>query len=109
MSQTTTKRTLKFYSKEENAFITAYAKSKEPVREEFLQKFCVDNNRPMKSVMFKIYNLRKKMKQYKATSPKGNVVKDNSVAKISKGEFKIPVNNWNITNEDGQMFLNIKF
>ncbi len=109
MSKTTKKRTLKFYSKEENAFITAYAKSKEPVREELLQKFCVDNNRPMKSVMFKIYDLRKKMKQYKTTSPKASVVKDKSVAKISKGEFKIPVNNWNITNEDGKMFLNIKF
>ena len=99
---------LKFYTTEELSFIEAYAKSKEPVKEELLQKFCVDNNRPMNSVIFKIYDLRKKMRQNKATSPKANV-KDTSVAKISKGEFKIPVNNWNITNEDGQMFLNIKF
>jgi hypothetical protein len=100
---------LRFYSAEENEFITSYAKSKEPVKEELLQKFCVDNNRPMNSVMFKIYDLRKKMRGNKTTSPKADLVKDSSVAKISKNEFKIPVNNWTITNENGQMFLNIKF
>ena len=100
---------VRFYSAEENAFIANYAKSNQPVKEELLQKFCVDNNRPVNSVIFKIYDLRKKMKQNKTTSPKANVVKDNSVAKMSKGQFKIPVNNWNITNEDGQMYLNIKF
>lgn len=102
-------RKLRFYSAEENAFIANYAKSNQPVKEELLQKFCVDNNRPINSVMFKIYDLRKKMKQNKTTSPKANVVKDSSVAKMSKGQFKIPVNNWNISNEDGQMYLNIKF
>jgi hypothetical protein len=102
---------VRFYSAEENAFIKNYAKSNQPVKEELLQKFCVDNNRPVNSVIFKIYDLRKKMKQNKTNSPfpKANVVKDNSVAKMSKNEFKIPVNNWNITNENGQMFLNIKF
>lgn len=49
------------------------------------------------------------MKENKTTSPKTYIVKDKSIAKISKGQFKIPVNNWNITNENGQMYLNIKF
>jgi hypothetical protein len=103
------KKTIRFYSKEENAFFRNYAKSKEPVREELLQKFCVDNNRPISSVMFKIYDLRKKMKQNKTSSPKANVVKDKSIAKMSKGEFKIPVNNWTMTNEDGKLYLVVKF
>jgi hypothetical protein len=102
-------RTLKFYSAQENAFIQNYAKSKEPVKGKILEKFCIDNNRPIHSVSCKIYDLRKKMKGNKTISPKATIVKDKSIAKISKGEFKIPVNNWNITNEDGQMYLKIKF
>lgn len=103
------KRTLRFYSKEENAFIQNYAKSNNPVREDLLATFCKTHNRPVKSVMFKIYDLRKKLKNQTTSKAKLSLVKDNSVAKLSKGEFKIPVNNWNITNENGQMYLNIKF
>lgn len=102
-------RKLRFYSAQENAFIQNYVKSKEPVKGEILEKFCVDNNRSIHSVSCKIYDLRKKMKENKTISPKAYIVKDKSIAKISKGQFKIPVNNWNITNENGQMYLNIKF
>jgi len=100
---------LRFYSAKENAFVQNYAKSEEPIKPELLQKFCVDNSRPVGSVINKIYSLRKKIRGNKTISPKANIVKDKSIARISKGEFKIPVNNWNITNEDGQMYLNIKF
>lgn len=100
---------LKFYSVEENAFILNYAASAEPVREELLQKFCVDNDRPVSSVMCKIYYLRRELKKNKNSPLTASIIRDNSIAKMSKGEFKIPVNNWNISNENGQMYLNIKF
>ena len=104
---------LRFYSAEENAFITNYAKSNQPVKEEYLQAFCVQNNRPMNSVIFKIYETRKKLgiknpKSVKEKNIKANVVRDNS-AKMSKGEFKIPVNNWTMTNENGQLYFVVKF
>jgi hypothetical protein len=100
---------LRFYSKEENAFIENYAKSNEPVREENLMHFCHKNKRPVNSVMFKIYDVRKKLKNQTTNKATASLVKDNKTAKMSKSEFKIPVNNWTVTNENGQMYLNIKF
>ena len=49
-------RKLRFYSAQENAFIQNYVKSKEPVKGEILEKFCVDNNRSIHSVSCKIYD-----------------------------------------------------
>ena len=109
-------KTLKFYTKEELSLLQSYAASKAPVNRGLLQQFCKDNNRSFHSATLKVYELRKKLgiensrpPRNKTVFPKATVVKDKSVAKMSKGEFKIPVNNWNISNEDGQMYLNIKF
>jgi len=112
-------KTLKFYTEHEMSILRDFAASKAAVNNKLIGQFCKDYNRSEHSVTCKVYELRKKLGiensrpprliKNKKTSPKANVVKDSSIAKISKGEFKIPVTNWNITNEDGQMFLNIKF
>jgi hypothetical protein len=110
------KKKLKFYTEEEMSILNEFAKSRVPVNKKLLGEYCKKYDRSLHSVSFKVYDLRKKLGiestrplKNKTVIPKANVVKDSSIAKISKGEFKIPVNNWNITNEDGQMFLNIKF
>ncbi len=109
-------KTLRFYTQEEKTLLQQFAESKLPVNKKLLGQFCKDNKRSFHSAMLKVYEYRKKLgiensrsPRVKKTTPTVNVVKDNSVAKISKGEFKIPVNNWNITNENGQMYLTIKF
>ena len=107
---------LKFYTEEEMSILNEFAKSRVPVNKKLLGEYCKKYDRSFHSVTFKVYDLRKKLgiessrpQKNKTITPKATVIKDNSIARVSKGEFKIPVNNWNITNEDGQMFLNIKF
>jgi DNA-directed RNA polymerase specialized sigma54-like protein len=112
-------KTLKFYTEHEMSILNNFAASKAPVNNNLIGQFCKDYTRSEHSVTCKVYELRKKLGiensrpprpiKNKTITPKATVVKDNSVARVSKGEFKIPVNNWNITNEEGQMFLNIKF
>lgn len=104
---------LRFYSATEMNQIKKFALNGKPLNEEMVASFCKEHNRPTKSVMFKIYEERKKMK---IVNPKSVVNKqvnspkaDKTVAKVSKGEFKIPVNNWNMTTEDGQIYLVVKF
>lgn len=98
-----------FYSAEENQLIESFAKSGNPVNHKLLDDFCKKYKRSYVSASMKVYDVRKKLGMVSPKSLNANLVKDNNAAKISKGEFKIPVNNWNITNENGQMYLNIKF
>jgi len=107
---------LRFYTREELNALHQLAVSEAPVNKKLLEQFCKDYNRSFHSAGLKVYEFRKKLNignakppRNKTVMPKADLVKDSSVAKISKNEFKIPVNNWNITNENGQMFLNIKF
>ena len=106
---------LRFYTQEEINTLQEFAKSGLPVNHKMLGQFCKENKRSFHSAMLKVHDLRKRLNngisstRNKTVIPTAKVVKDKSVAKISKGEFKIPVNNWNITNENGQMYLTIKF
>lgn len=97
-----------FYSTEENQLIESFAKSGKPVNNDLLSDFCKKYKRSYLSASVKVYELRRKLGLTSPKSLNANLVKDNS-AKISKGEFKIPVNNWTVTNENGQMYLTIKF
>jgi len=97
-----------FYSAEETQLIESFAKSGKPVNHKLLDDFCKKYKRSYVSASMKVYDVRKKLGITSPKSISANLVKDNS-AKISKGEFKIPVNNWTVTNENGQMYLNIKF
>jgi len=97
-----------FYSAEETQLIESLAKSGKPVNHKLLDDFCKKYKRSYVSASMKVYDVRKKLGITSPKSISANLVKDNS-AKMSKGEFKIPVNNWNITNENGQMYLTIKF
>jgi hypothetical protein len=113
---TSAKKVLRFYSREEIKALEPFIKDGQSVSEKALAEFCAQNNRSFGSVQVYIYSKRKQNKQKRAYKKSQAVkadltpvAKDQSIAKMSKGEFKIPVNNWNITNENGQMFLNIKF
>jgi hypothetical protein len=104
---------LRFYSNEENEFITMYAQSGKPVNEKNLEEFCKKNKRSFLSVSVKVYELRKKLglskNIVKNVSPKANLVKDKTVVNLSKGEFKIPISNWNVKNENGQFYFVVQF
>jgi hypothetical protein len=106
----------RFYTQEEKALLQQFAESKLPVNRKMLGQFCKENKRSHHSATMKVYEFRKKLgiensrpPRVKKVIPTATVVKDSSTAKLSKGEFKIPVNNWNITNENGQMYLTVKF
>ncbi len=108
-----TKRTIRFYSKEEIKALKPFINGQIGVNPKNLEEFCQKYNRSYGSVQVYVYNARKKKATKKqmtsSFSPKASLKKDASPAKLSKGEFKIPVNNWNIINENGQMYLTIKF
>ena len=116
MSNTTTqetKRTIRFYSKEEIKALKPFINGQIGVSPKNLEEFCQKYNRSYGSVQVYVYNARKKKATKKqmtsSSTPKASLKKDASPAKLSKGEFKIPVNNWTMTNEEGQLYFVVKF
>lgn len=104
------KRTLRFYSKEEITALKPFIKGDIRVSQQNLAEFCKKYNRTFLSVQMFVYNTRRKNQATKVlTNPNVSLKKDDSPAKLSKGEFKIPVNNWTMTNEDGKLYLVVKF
>ena len=107
---------LRFYTKEEMQLLEQFAKSGQPVGKKLIGDFCKVNKRSETSVGLKVYELRRKLgipttnkKIVKTVNPKANFVKDKTVATMSKGEFKIPINSWNVSNENGQFYFIVKF
>ena len=111
----TTKKTLKFYTKEENKELVPFIKGDLQPTKEALNDFCEKYNRNFESVRVRIYILRRKNKTKKALvkgSPVASLkptMKDKTTVNLSKGEFKIPISNWNVSNENGQFYFVVKF
>ncbi len=113
---TPTKRTVRFYSKEEMKDLAPFIKGGETPTKESLKDFCKKYNRSYGSVQVRVYTLRKKKNSAKKVmvkqSPKVSLkptVKDKTTVNLSKGEFKIPISNWNVSNENGQFYFVVKF
>jgi hypothetical protein len=115
MSQTTTTPTkkIRFYSREEIKALEPYIKNGEPIREAALAEFCTKYNRSFASVQIYIYTKRKKIKQKRAYNKNqpvtAQLTESNSPIKMNKGEFKIPITNWNVSSENGQFYFVVKF
>lgn len=110
------KRNFKFYSEEENNEMAQLAATNKSVNKALVGEFCTKYARSYGSVVNRIYDVRKKNGQpsrtprtVKNVSPKAILVKDKSVATVSKGEFKIPITNWNVKSEDGKFYFLVKF
>jgi hypothetical protein len=117
MSNNTTKKTVRFYSKEENKELMPFIKGGVQPTKESLANFCKKHNRNFGSVQVRIYTMRKNNK-IKKNLVKGDIMpkaslkptmKDKTAVNLSKGEFKIPISNWNVSNENGQFYFIVKF
>lgn len=111
-----TPKTLRFYSNEENRALTPFIKGEMKPSLKNLKDFCEKYNRSIGSVQVRIYTqIRKNTK--KKNLIKGDIVpkvaltsvKDKTTVNMSKGEFKIPITNWNVSNENGQFYFVVKF
>jgi len=106
---------LKFYSKEEMNELTKIALSNKPVNKALLGEFCKKYGRTIGSVSLKTYEIRKKQPGYVNRFAKQRVktdvslVKDKNAVGFSKGEVKIPINNFNIKQEKDGFYFIIKF
>jgi hypothetical protein len=120
MSQTTItpvkKQTLRFYSQEEKKALKPFINKNLSPSEENLKDFCKKYNRNFPSVQVYIYTNRKRKVERKEmlgkNSPKAALkptLKNKSKVNLSKGEFKIPISNWNVTNDNGQFYFVVKF
>lgn len=106
-----TKRTIRFYSKEEKSQIKAFAASKN-IDKALLEMFCEKYNRPKASVLFMIYKLRKQLnmvKKGKKVQPNVKLRSSKEVINLSKGEFNIPIKAWNISQKNGEFYFTVKF
>ena len=116
-NQTNNKQTVRFYSKEEIKKLKEIAKGKQPINRDLLKEFCKKYDRSFASATIKVYDLRKKSsfsistkKYVKKSTPKVNLVKqDKTIMNLSKGQFRIPINTWNISNENGKFYFVAKF
>lgn len=115
IATTPAKRKVRFYSKEEVKELASFIKSGETPTEKNLEAFCKKYNRSFGSVQVYIYTKRKAKKQRKLMvkqTPKVSLkptIKDKTTVNLSKGEFKIPITNWNVSNENGQFYFVVKF
>jgi hypothetical protein len=111
----TTKKTLKFYTKEENKELAPFINGEKQPTASALKDFCDKYNRSLNSVQVRIYTLRRRKKTTKSLikgSPVASLkptLKDKTTVNLSKGEFKIPISNWNVSNENGQFYFVVKF
>jgi len=106
-----TKKTLRFYSKEEKSQIKAFAASKK-IDKALLEVFCEKYNRPKASVLFMIYKTRKEInmvKKGKRVQPNAKLRSSKEVINLTKGEFNIPIKSWNISQNNGEFYFNVKF
>lgn len=107
---------VRFYTEQEINLLQEFAKSKAPVNKQMLAEFCKNYKRSLHSATVKVYDFRRQFgfensrpPRNKTINPKANLVKDKTVATMSKGEFKIPINSWNVSNENGQFYFVVKF
>jgi len=113
MSQT--KRTIRFYSKEEAKVLAPFIKKNVAIDKQAITDFCKKYNRSMGSVLVYIYQNRKKLakrrKMVKSIAPVGKLMnkKDNSIINLNKGEFNIPIKSWNISQNNGEFYFTVKF
>lgn len=107
------KRQIRFYSKEELKELQPYINGKK-IDKQHIAEFCKNHKREYNSVLVNIYTRRKAAGV--VTSPKKDKFKTEAVLKprkaainMAKGEFKIPVSSWNVTNDNGQFYFVVKF
>jgi hypothetical protein len=114
-------KTVRFYSEQEKHQVREFAMTGKPVKG-LIEEFCKVNDRSFHSVALKIYEMRNRMSIPKNTktgvdkkvpkAPKVELaptIKDKTTVNLSKGEFKIPISNWNVSNENGQFYFIVKF
>lgn len=106
-----TKKTLRFYSKEEMSQIKAFAASKK-IDKTLLQEFCKKYNRSFAGAQVLIYKTRKQMnmvKKGKRMQTNAKLRSSKDVINLTKGEFNIPIKSWNISQTEEGFFFNVKF
>ena len=113
---TTSKRKMRFYSKEELKELAPFIKQGQKPNEESLKEFCKKYNRPYLAVLATIYNKRRaknKVKNLvKRDSTKASlnpIAKNKTKVNLSKGEFHIPIKSWSITQHTDGFYFNVKF
>lgn len=104
-------KTIKFYSRQEIAQlrkIAAIPKGEE--REQLIKKFAQNTERTIGAIYVKMGKLKKGKNSVK--SPRVKKVKDASLITTpnsKKGEFVIPVKNWKLQHENGNLNIVINF
>lgn len=106
---------LKFYSSQELKELQPYINGKK-FDKTYIEEFCKRNNRNYNSVIAKIYNSRKTANTTKTTVEKFKkeailkpIKKTKSDINMTKGEFKIPITNWSVTQDNNQFYFVVKF
>lgn len=110
------KKPFRFYSREEYRALMPFIKAKGRLNFSELADFCKKYNRPVVSVSQYIHKCRK-TKRYARAKRNSNKVNslivpkttNNTTASVKKGEFKVPINNWNLTFENGKAFFTVNF
>lgn len=109
-----TKKTIRFYSKEEKRILAPFVKKAQKTDMAIIEEFSKKYNRNVKSVLAYIYNNRKKLNIKRSmvkNAPFGRLTtkKDKSLINLSKGEFNIPIKEWNISQTESGFYFNVKF
>lgn len=112
MSQTT-KKTIRFYSKEESKVLAPYINKKQKIDVQVIKDFCKKYDRKIENVISYIYSnrmkLKSKRKMYRKNNPTAKLKTKDSTINLSKNEFNIPIKNWSITQHTDGFYFNVKF
>ena len=122
MSKTTvnnsSKRTIKFYTKFEKKELLSIAQEPKIDKNKVVELSKI-SGRTYNALILQVYLLRKKL-NIKKTKNTNTVVKPSAVLttantsikaspSLTKGEVKIPISNWDLKSENGQMYFVAKF
>lgn len=106
-------KSIVFYTKNELRELKPFIRGNQPVNEKSLKSFCKKYNRTYGAVQVKVYSLRNQLKYKKAglTTDKSAtlVPRKNNAISLNKSEFRVPINSWNITQDNGQFYFTVKF
>ena len=102
-----TKKTIRFYSKKELSALKSFIKGHTKPNDANLAEFCKQYQRSADSVRALVYKLRKQNGTTRRTK-RVNSTK-NDVLTVMKNEFKIPIKNWNVSQENGTFYFSVKF
>lgn len=100
---------MNFYTRQEIAELKQIAALPKGTRRESIEKFAKKSGRGIQGVYYKIVSLKRKEK---GIVRKTSLVQDATLATTpnsKKGEFVIPVKNWKLQHENGNLNIVINF